>query len=224
MKKVSMFTGLVLMLMASPLLGQANLTAIHGIPGLPQDVDVLVNGELAFSFDFPETVGPVEFDEGEYMIEIQLAGDTVFEQEVMLEDGGNYTVIAHLTYSGDPDNPGLALSTFENNVDDVARIYNSRVTLRHTANAPSVAVEVLRYWFVPAVTFPQFSNDSDGMPSSVTFEQLLGAMTVNLWAGGQQVFSTGQLQVARGTSYIAYAVGDFFDGSFQIILQAIELD
>ena len=73
-----------------------------------------------------------------YLIEITPGDDAdtvLLEAEVMLEEDKNYTAIAHLTY---PD--GIKLLLFENDVSPLY-YYKNRLTLRHTANEPSVDIK-----------------------------------------------------------------------------------
>ena len=46
------------------------LSAVHGIPGLEEAVEVYVNGTLLFSFEFGETFGPEAVGVGDYKLEV----------------------------------------------------------------------------------------------------------------------------------------------------------
>lgn len=216
------------------------LTVIHGIPGdslgldRPLNVDVYVNEAYeapAFSFEFTESVDNLDLAAGDYTFEVFVGGsdpastDPVLSADANITEEGNFTAIAHLTYSGDPDQPGIALTVFENETSPLAT-RNARLGLRHTANAPGVAVEIQRflhyalpYW--PYVTFPGFSNNDGEGPSEIVVDIQGGYLVVNLLAGGEQVFTTGRFQLPRASNVYAYAIGDFFSDSFQLFLQPI---
>lgn len=233
MKKSFMVLALALGLLIAPL-SAAKLTVIHGIPGdsvadtLPRalPVDIYVNQDYSApalaGFTFGQAVEGLELPGGEYTIEIFLAGSDpeaedaapVLSATATLADEGNYSALAHLTYSGEA--PGIALSLFENESAPVDS-WESRITARHLANAPTVTFEIRRNRFLPFVKVPGFSNGDEAV-----LDILTGNVEVNLLAGGSPVFSTGRLQLLRGKHYAAYAIGDFFKGSFQVYLQVIQ--
>lgn len=92
----------------------ATVTVKHRIPGtaagqilfgdpfaldfaLP--VDVYVNGVKAFTFSFPDTVGPIELPAGTYTVMVKLAGTDVTvigPVTLTLEGGDDVTVVAVL--------------------------------------------------------------------------------------------------------------------------------
>ncbi len=92
----------------------ATLTVKHRIPGtaagqillgdpfaLPFElpVDVYVNGELAFTFSFRDTVGPIELPAGTYTVEVKLAGTDITvigPLDLTLEAGDDVTAVAVL--------------------------------------------------------------------------------------------------------------------------------
>ena len=128
MKKLALVFGL-LSLMSVAVFGNATLTVVHGIPGdsigLDRDleVDVYVNESYdapAFTFEFGDSVDNLDLADGEYTFEVFVAGsdptavDPVLSLVAALGGDRNYTAIAHPTYTGDPDAPGIALSAFQN--------------------------------------------------------------------------------------------------------------
>ena len=230
---------LVLFLSLVPVAMGGTLTAIHGIPGDSVDesleralpVDVYVNDGLAFSFSFGDTVADVDLPAGEYTVKVCLEGtDTcVLEESATISEEGNYTAVAHLTYTGDA--PGIALTFFENDLNDISE-NDSRLILRHTANAPSVKPDIWRYF--DSVRVPGFSNQAVEVESAEGSTELMpnpeelvldfrgGYTYVGLLAGGDTVFSTGPFKQERGKVYAGYAIGDFFKGSFDVILQVVK--
>ncbi len=211
---------------------EAMLTAIHAIPGLPVPVDVYVNGDYLLSFDFNESAGPLALPRGDYDIEIKLQGTTVLSRTVSPEPGSDYTIIAHLTFI-DGDSNGIALSLFENNTAPL-RNGRTRITVRHTADAPAVDLDLQRVFtsesgYAGRSLFVGGQNltNNDGMkPSSFG--------SVDLWAGElngmlypagstEPAFSSGTVVFEPGINYIVYAIGSLFDDSFTLFIQTIDM-
>ena len=119
----------------------AELTVIHAIPGLMEPVDVCVNGEYAFTFDYGDVQGPITLPAGSYFLEVKLAGNPVLMATAELEACGNYTAIAHLTYV-DGETSGINLEVFENDASSAGN--KTRLTVRHTADAPAVDILLKR--------------------------------------------------------------------------------
>jgi hypothetical protein len=232
-KMVSLLTVLILLVSASLALADhgAVITYIHGIPGLPEPVDVYANGNYLFSFDFAETEESLDIRADQYLIEIVLQGRTLLAQTVKMAKGKNYTAVAHSTYDDRVDtfgiNPGLKLSIFENEVKSL-KPWASRLTLRHTADAPEFDIALRRgisgnQFFVRA---PGLSNNYTGSPT--TFGP------VDLWRGyftpvfflagtDSRAYNHNPMSLARGFHYIVYSIGSMDGGSFRLVVQAIDL-
>lgn len=206
---------------------EAVLTVIHGVPGLPEMVDIYADGNYLFSFDFMDSEGPLPLPEGMYFLEVKLQGETVLSADAMLEAGKNYTAIAHLTYI-DGEDAGLKLSLFENNVQ-VIDSRRSRLDIRHTADAPAVDIELLRdadsgKFFARRLSV---ANNDAGMPQTLGESEVqVRFTTAVLYPAGDlnPVFASPNLLLERETYYIIYAVGSLFDGSFDLIIQTIDLE
>jgi hypothetical protein len=212
---------------------EAILTAIHGIPGLPQPVDVFVNGVYQFSFDFNESVDNIPLPPDDYLIEVKLDGTTVLSGTASLESGKNYTAIAHLTLNDggsglkDSEDPGIKLSFFENNISDL-KCWTYRLTLRHTADAPEVDIALRRgYWgcwfFAKAMGLSNNDSGDPGQFGPVDF--IAGYFKAVFFPAGTdtEVFDSGRVKFERGNHYIVYAIGSIFDGSFTLFVQTIDL-
>ncbi|MHC5109679.1 MAG: hypothetical protein ACYTHJ_07350 [Planctomycetota bacterium] len=105
--------------------GAAYVTAVHGIPGQDLDmdpalpVDVSVDGACAVpGFTFREIVGGIELKADPHDVAISFASDTPCSNDpilsvegAVLEDGGNYSIVAYLTEGDDP-----IISAFENDL------------------------------------------------------------------------------------------------------------
>jgi hypothetical protein len=215
----------------------AAVSAIHAIPGqslglapsLPVDVYATLNGGTKgklLTFEYKQIVGPVDVPTGTYLLEVFPAGTDpsgtpLLDLTVDLEPGGNYTVIAHLTYKGgNPPDPGFALSAFLNNLDSICR-GRTRLAIRHTANAPEVDVKLQRGLNgVVAGIFPGLSNPDDVGPGEVSAAVLLGGgYSASLLVEESAVFKSDLLVLKPRRAYNVYAIGDFFAGTFELLTQ-----
>jgi len=123
---------------ASARAGDATLNVVHGIPGLT--VDVCVDGATAIPDFAPGTVVTgVKLPAGSHEFKVvaqngDCAGAGILVVVAGLKADKNYTAVANLNDSGDPN-----LKLYANNVKAVAK-GTSRLTVRHTADAPAVNV------------------------------------------------------------------------------------
>jgi hypothetical protein len=208
-----------LALVATPASAQAStgsVTAVHGIPGVP--VDVYVNGDLTIpNFEFGTVTDPLSLPPGTYEVEIFAAGDDPDTDDPVLSGsaevaaGGNYSVVAYLSASGDP-----ALKVF---VNDTASIPagQARVFVRHTAEAPAVDVLVGGSAVVTNLANPDQAGPLD-VPAGTISAAVAPTGTTT------PVIGPADLDLAAGTAYFVYAVGspDSQGGStLQLLVQPI---
>jgi hypothetical protein len=201
-----------------------------GLPGNELPVDVLVNNALCLleGFEFGEFVGPVELPAGTYNIKIFLANvddpcnindplaEPVIEADVPFEAGVNYTVFAHLTEEGDP-----TASLFENDVDSAVAGY-TRLTVRHTAAAPAVDINLFRGWARGRMVglIEGLANPEQAGPLNIR----PGAYEAAIFAAGTDVEVLGLPVVLEPhKSYIVYAVGGLDTETFTVLAQVIDL-
>jgi len=201
---------------------------IHGIPGqdlnlapaLP--VDVSLNGECALpGFTFGQIVGPLPLPAGEYDIAIALAdpqspcsgAPVITADDVTLEVGQNYSIIAHLTEGGAP-----TASVFVNDVSRTAP--KGRVTVHHTAAAPTVDVEIRRFGWRWGRAFG-LEDVSNGDQGSITL--LPGRWGVSLFpAGGDDaVFGPASLTVQPQKTYLVFAVGSLTNETLTLLVEPV---
>jgi hypothetical protein len=204
----------------------------HGIPGqalgleendLPVDVSV-DGGCLLEAFTFGEFAGPVELPAGDYEIAISLAdaedpcsADPVIgPTTVTFESGVNYTVFAHLTEEGAP-----TASVFVNDVSKAVAGY-SRLTVRHTAAAPAVDIELYRGWsggrmvgVIEGLENPEQAGPLNLRPGR--YEAVI------LAAGTEDVVLAVPVVLMPHKSYIVYAVGGLETETFTVLVQVLEL-
>ena len=194
----------------------ADVTVIHGIPGLPKAVEVFANNAKLFAFDYAQSKGPLSLKPGTYKIEVKLDGKTVLSASPTLEAGKNYTAIAHLK-----EKSGIQLSFYVNDASTLAR-GKSRLEVRHTAKAPTVDVWARRaWWFSRSV---RLVNDLSN-PNSAKAEVSSSTYYVWLTPGNstRRAFGPVRLRLASQTWYGVYAIGELGKSSFRLFLQTIDL-
>lgn len=190
----------------------ADVTVVHGVPGLT--VDVYVNGDLTLEGFEPGTVtDPIALPAGEYAIDIRAAGepadsDPALSGAASVEGGASYSLVAHLDADGSP-----TLSAFVNDLSSIAA-GDTRITVRHTAAAP--AVDVL------ANDAPAITNLANPGEASVTIPA--GTYTIAVAPAGtaDAVLGPVDLTFAAGVATIVYAVGSAADGTLELLSQATE--
>jgi intracellular sulfur oxidation DsrE/DsrF family protein len=191
----------------------ANVTVIHGIPGLPQPVSVFANNGKLFDFDYGQQRGPLSLAPGNYALEVRLGNTPVLNLNASLMADTDYTVIAHLDENGNNK-----LSAFVNDVTTLG-MGKSRLVVRHTAEAPAVDVRLN----APNFTAGFFQNLSN--PNEVQADVDAGNYEADIFVAGTstKAFGPAQLALEPGYSYIAYAVGQALQPSFQLIVQRIAI-
>ncbi|CAM3734271.1 DUF4397 domain-containing protein [Micrococcus flavus] len=193
----------------------AELSVLHGVPGLT--VDVYVDGELTLDdFEPGELAGPLELPAGDYEVAITAAdaeddSDPVLGPvDLTLEEDGNYTAAAHLDAEGAP-----TVTAFENDTDELAA-GEGRLTVRHIAAAPAVDV-----WAGDEVVVPGLEN-----PDEASLEIPAGTVPAAISVAGttEPVLGPADVEVAEGMTTIAYAWGSAEDGTLALATQAVEAE
>ena len=113
----------------------AQLSVLHGVPGLT--VDVWVDGERRLDDFAPGTLaGPLALPAGDYELAITAAdaadasAPVIGPGKVSLAASGNYTAVANLDAEGNP-----TANFFTNDVSQIDP-GKGKLTVRHTAAAP----------------------------------------------------------------------------------------
>lgn len=222
MRKFTTFTILALAISFGAATAQAEMgyvSAVHGIPGLDEPVDVYLDGGYLFSFEYGQTFGPAPLPVGAYKLQIRYQGNPVLEGEAMIEEGGSYTAVAYLDETGSI----APLGIFENENSPVNRptistsgsriVQKSRLQVFHLAAAPTVDVSVRAGdETVPVVELAGLSNGGQ----ATAIDILAGQYNVGLLAGDVEVFNTGRFALPRSTNLAVFAVGVYPD-SFQLV-------
>lgn len=209
-----LFTSLLVAGLAAPAAAQnvtASVTVVHGLPGV--FADVYVNGQVAIDdFDPAEVTDPIALAAGTYEIAIRGADDPATATPLLtgsatVPAGANLTLVAHLNGQGQP-----TLTPFANDVSPIPA-GQSRLTVRHTAAAPSVDI-------LSSGT-PVFRNVGNGQQGSTTLPAGTLSASVTLSGSAQTVIGPASVQLQEGVQTIVYAVGSADEGTLDLIVQTI---
>lgn len=193
--------------------GDAQLSVLHGVPGLT--VDVWVNGDRTLDDFAPGTLaGPLALPAGAYELAItasdaaDASAPVIGPVTVNLAANGNYTAVANLDAAGKP-----TANFFTNDVSQI-EAGKGKLTVRHTAAAP--AVDVL------AGGSPAITNLSNPNEQSLTLDP--GTISAAVAATGTTapVIGPADLTVSEGTHTIVYAWGSLADKNLQLAVQPID--
>ena len=190
----------------------AKLSVLHAVPDLT--VDVYVDGELTLdNFKPGKLAGPLDLEAGTYEVAITASDaeddsdPAIGPVELTLEDGGNYTAVAHLEEGGDPT---ATLFTNDTSRTDAGQ---GRLTVRHTAAAP--AVDIL------AGGDAVISNLSN--PDEKVLDLDAGTIEAAVAAAGttDPVIGPADVTVSEGKNTIVYAWGSLDDDNLNLAVQTI---
>ncbi|MCY1673733.1 DUF4397 domain-containing protein [Pseudarthrobacter sp. SL88] len=192
----------------------ALLSVLHGVPGLT--VDVWVNGALTLDDFTPGTLaGPLELAAGDYQIAITAADATSADNPVIgpvdveLEEGSNYTAVAHLNADGAP-----TATLFTNDTKAPRNDRKGKLTVRHVAAAP--AVDVLAGG---KAVIEGLSN-----PDGATLKLKAGTYSASVAAAGttDPVIGPADVTVEGGKNTIVYAWGSLADKTLKVAVQVVD--
>jgi len=204
---------------ANPAIAQdsdAQLSVLHGIPGLT--VDVYVDGALTLNDFTPGTLaGPLSLPAGTYSVAIT-ASDAVDDSspilgpiDLPLQAGMDYTAAAHL------DATGNATAALFNNDTAAAGAGEGKLTVRHIA-ANAEGVEVVANG---SISLGTFNNGGELGPFALPADTYSAAIL----AGNITVPPTPvDVTVTEGENIIVYAWGDASGGSVELALQTVALE
>ncbi len=201
------------------------LTLIHGINGedlgfdkaLPVDIRLGYRC-IAKNVTFGTVAQGIHVRPGLYTLRVTLAnphrpcrGTRVISERLTVNFGDSLSVIAHET-----DDGTIRATSFVNDLQGVGDNADSRVTVRHTANAPAVAILVNG-----GVAFDDLSNGDQGKT-----EVPAGLYGVDVAPAGTTDPVNEDpipLPVNPDTNTIVYAVGSLANGTFQVLVEELDL-
>jgi hypothetical protein len=192
----------------------AKLSVLHGVPGLT--VDVWVNGNLTLDDFKPGSLaGPLELAAGDYKIAItgsdapNADNPVIGPVTVELDNGGNYTAVAHLDAGGAP-----TATLFTNDTKAPRNDNKGKLTVRHVAAAP--AVDVLAGG---TAVIEGLSN-----PDEATLKLKAGTISASVAAAGTTapVIGPVDITVEGGKNTIIYAWGSLADGTLAAAVQVVD--
>jgi hypothetical protein len=191
----------------------AELSVLHGVKGLT--VDVWVNGKLTLDDFEPGTLaGPLKLDDGTYKIAITASDATSADNPVIgpvkvnLEEGRNYTAVAHLDASGAP-----TATLFENDTSASPK-GEGKLTVRHVAAAP--AVDVLAGG---TAVIEGLEN-----PDEKVLTLKAGTVSASVAAAGttEPLIGPADIPVKKGKNTIVYAWGSLADKTLDVAVQVVD--
>lgn len=221
MRHLFRFLGVLALLAftAAPAAAQdtSDVYVVHGIPGV--DVDVYVDGALTLDGFAPKDIaGPLSLPAATYDIEIFAAADdpaaasadrtddAVIAVSPAVPGGENLSVVAHLDGDGAP-----TLSAFVNDVTP-AGAGNGRLTVRHTAAAPTVDIVAGGEAVAP---FVNLSNGGEAKADLPAGDYPTGIAAT----GTTDALVDAPVTVVEGENLVVYAIGDFAGGTFELLTQ-----
>lgn len=178
---------------------QADLWLVHAFPGLT--VDIMIDGpgsaDQMIPGVAPKAVAPlVNLPAGDYTVTVFEAGTStvaIGPATINLAANTSYSAVAHPNASGTP-----TLTRFTNDISPIAA-GETRVVVRHTAEAP--AVDVL------AGTSELFTGVTSGQQGGVDVPAGTYPITVEVSPSGPAAIGPANLTFAAGTAYFVHAFG-----------------
>ena len=196
---------------------KANVTVVHGVPGLT--VDVYLDGVLALPSFQPKTITDViQVPCGKHDIVIVPEGgdpaSPALSATVDLGAGSDTSLVAHLDANGAP-----TLSSFENDLSYLG--LGSRLVARHTAAAPAVDLRVAhrRFWWCKhwiAVVLEDLENGEQA--DSVVWPGRYLAYVTPAGNPDITVLGPAPLRLRSGKVTFVYAIGSLADDSLDLLV------
>jgi len=197
--------------------GYANISVVHGVPGVT--VDVYLNGNLTIPSFAPGTITDrLLLPAATYDIAIYAEGanplvdlPVISAPGVAVPAGANASVVAHYDDGGN-----LTASVF---IDDLSMTDagEGRLTVRHTADAPDV--DVLANGSVLFSDLVNGDGETGDVPTA-TYQVTLNSPT----GSSSQVFPASgsvALPIAEGANTFVYAIGTF-PSTFELIVGVVD--
>jgi len=191
---------------------EAQLSVLHGVPGLT--VDVYVNGDLTLdNFEPGDLAGPLALPAGTYTVAITAAdaaddsAPAIGPVDLPLAANGNYTAVAHLDAAGAP-----TATLFTNDISTTTA-GQGRLTVRHVAAAPAVDVLAGGTAVISGLENPKES----------ILNLAPGTISAAVAAAGTTapVIGPADVTVTEGVNTIVYAWGSLSADNLALAVQTI---
>jgi hypothetical protein len=185
------------------------VTVVHGLRGLL--ADVYLDGQIALDGFEPErATDPLQIPVGDHLVEIREAdapadSEPAVSGRLVVQPGDNLSAVAHLSEEGEP-----TLTVFDNNLSTVAP-GNARLTVRHTAEAPAVDVELGGNPFSAGLVNP--GEAGQDLPAATS--------QVAVSSAGEALLPPSDVTFAAGTAQYLYLIGSAPDGSVTWLSQTL---
>ncbi len=204
--------GLVLLGATTGAAQAATVTVVHGIPGFR--ADVYVNGKKTLEgFEAGTMTDPIRLPAGRYRLDVREAGAPASARPELtgrarLGRDTNASIVGHLDARGRP-----RLSIF---VNDVSRppAGRTRLTVRHTADAPPVDILVDGRPVISGLVPPREGGRE--LPA--------GTHTVAVAVAGtdNRIWGPARLSLKAGSTNVVYAIGSQEDGTLDQLVQRFD--
>jgi len=192
------------------------VTVVHGIKGVP--VDVYVNGTLTLpNFQPKDIAGPLQLPAGDYTVQIvappgaaNTAANRVIDTKATVPSGKDVSLVAYANTSGKP-----ALGAFVNDLAG-AKAGETRVSVRHTANAPKVNVLLND---ATAIADLENGKSADATLAAGTYK-----VAVTVASTGTVAIGPANLTFAPGVFNAVYAISALNGSGLEPLIQTRPLD
>lgn len=189
----------------------ATVTVVHGLRGLL--ADVYLDGELILEGFTPErATDPTQLPVGDHDIKVVEAdegfdADPVVSGTLTLAAGTNWSVVVHLSETGEP-----TMTPFANDVATVGP-GTGRLVVRHTAAAPAIDVAVDGNPLKTGLANPdQAAQDVAAKAYDISVSQA---------GGGEPLVPPSNMTLADGTAQLLYLIGSTEDDSLGWLVQTV---
>jgi hypothetical protein len=204
--------GLVLLGAAAGSAQAATVTVVHGIPGFR--ADVYVNGKKTLQgFEAGTMTDPIRLPAGRYRLDVREAGAPASARPELtgrarLGRDTNASIVGHLDARGRPRR-----SIFVNDVSRPAA-GRTRLTVRHTADAPPVDIIVNGRPLISGLVPPREGGRE--LPA--------GTHTVAVAVAGtnNRIWGPARLSLKAGSTNVVYAIGSQEDGTLDQLVQRFD--
>lgn len=190
----------------------ADITLVHGVPGIT--VDVAVDGTVVIDNFVPGSLANISSFAGQTLANVTVLDDSTQEviigpiAQLVVPGSGSHSIVAHYDAANTP-----VLTTFANNINPTAE-GTARFTLRHTAQAD--AIDLIVGDQRPIVGAVNGDSAELDLPDG----ELTDAQVAE--TGGVAIAEIATLDLAANTNTIVYVVGSADDDTLDFVVQVVD--